>query len=146
MTEYTEITAAFLIVICFGFTIGFGQELAKDLRQFRRRYRSRRSDRRLDRKTRNHLPFRFNYENTNPPSGPPPLKLRSKDPELIKDFSVSFLHYLQWKNQQMESAIRDSIRLDEGRVQRGNGKGGPTTPKPDITPKPQRPSPPDHPK
>lgn len=27
------------------------------------------------------------------------------------------------------------IRLDEGRVQRGNGRGGPTTPKPDIIPR-----------
>lgn len=34
------------------------------------------------------------------------------------------------------------VRLDEGSVQRGNGKGGPTTPKPAIIPKPQFPSPP----
>lgn len=33
------------------------------------------------------------------------------------------------------------IRMDEGRVARGNGSGGPTTPKPDIIPKPQFPSP-----
>ena len=30
-------------------------------------------------------------------------------------------------------------RLDPGSVQRGNGSGGPTTPKPDIIPKPQFP-------
>lgn len=31
----------------------------------------------------------------------------------------------------------EPIRLDPGSVQRGNGKGGPTAPKPDIIPKPQ---------
>ena len=29
------------------------------------------------------------------------------------------------------------VRMDEGRVQRGNGNGAPATPKPDIIPKPQ---------
>ena len=29
------------------------------------------------------------------------------------------------------------VRMDEGRVQRGNGNGDPATPKPDIIPKPQ---------
>jgi len=33
------------------------------------------------------------------------------------------------------------LRLDPGRVQRGNGKGGPATPKPTIIPKPQFPPP-----
>jgi hypothetical protein len=55
----------------------------------------------------------FNHENTNRPSGPPPLKLRRSEPEEL------------------------FIRMDEGRTIRGNGNGGPTTPKPDITPKPQ---------
>ena len=32
---------------------------------------------------------------------------------------------------------RDPLVMNEGRVQRGNGSGGPTTPKPDIIPKPQ---------
>ncbi len=32
------------------------------------------------------------------------------------------------------------IRLDEGRIQRGNRSGEPSTPKPDIIPKPQPPS------
>ena len=33
------------------------------------------------------------------------------------------------------------VPWDEGHTQRGNGSGGPTTPKPDITPKPQFPPP-----
>lgn len=32
---------------------------------------------------------------------------------------------------------RDVPRWDEGRTQRGNGSGGPTTPKPNIIPRPQ---------
>lgn len=44
----------------------------------------------------------FNHENTNPPSGPPPLNFRRSKP----------------------------VRLEEGRTVRGNGNGGPTTPKP----------------
>ena len=39
----------------------------------------------------------FSHENTNQPSGPPPLKLRRSDP----------------------------VRMDEGRTQRGNGSSGP---------------------
>jgi hypothetical protein len=50
----------------------------------------------------------FSHENTNQPSGPPPLKLRRSDP----------------------------VRMDEGRTQRGNGSSGPTTPKPLIKPQP----------
>ena len=46
----------------------------------------------------------FTHENTNSPTGEPPLKLRR------------------------------SVRLDEGRVQRGNGNGGPVIPKPLIKP------------
>jgi hypothetical protein len=33
----------------------------------------------------------------------------------------------------------EQIRLDPGSVRRGNGSGGPTTPKPGIVPKPQPP-------
>ena len=55
----------------------------------------------------------FSHENTNRPSGPPPFKLRRSEPDEL------------------------FIRMDEGRIQRGNGNGGPTTPKPGITPKPQ---------
>ena len=51
----------------------------------------------------------FTHENINRPMGPPPLKLKRSKP----------------------------IRMDEGTIQRGNGYSGPTTPKPDITPKPQ---------
>jgi hypothetical protein len=50
----------------------------------------------------------FSHENTNQPSGPPPLKLRRSDP----------------------------VRMEEGRTQRGNGSGGPATPKPPIKPQP----------
>jgi hypothetical protein len=50
----------------------------------------------------------FSHENTNQPSGPPPLKLRRSDP----------------------------VRMEEGHTQRGNGSGGPTTPKPPIKPQP----------
>jgi hypothetical protein len=59
---------------------------------------------------------RFNHENTNRPSGPPPLKLRRSEPP------------------------EQFIRMDEGPVQRGNGNGGPTTPKPlGYQPRPSRP-------
>ena len=34
---------------------------------------------------------------------------------------------------------RRSINLEEGRIVRGNGNGGPTTPKPSAIPKPQPP-------
>lgn len=54
----------------------------------------------------------FNHENTNKPSGPPPLRFRRS-----------------------EHAER-FIRMDEGPVQRGTGNN-PTTPKPQIIPKPQ---------
>ena len=57
----------------------------------------------------------FSHENTNRPSGPPPLKLRRPEPEEL------------------------FIRMDEGRIQRGNGNGGPSTEKPAIEPKGQRP-------
>jgi hypothetical protein len=49
----------------------------------------------------------FNHENTNPPTGEPPLKLRRSE------------------------------RFTEGRVQRGQGNGGPSTEKPAIVAKPQ---------
>ena len=49
------------------------------------------------------------HENSRPPTGPPPLKLKRSKP----------------------------IRMDEGTIQRGNGYSGPTTPKPGITPRPQ---------
>lgn len=40
-----------------------------------------------------------------------------------------------------EQRHRKFIRMDEGRIQRGNGSGEPTSPKPEINPKPQFPSP-----
>lgn len=67
---------------------------------------------------------------------------------------------IAWKAEEAQRAIDISARVrrtadlyakfidpsmgtpwDEGPVQRGNGHGGPTTPKPDITPKPQFPPP-----
>ena len=41
--------------------------------------------------------------------------------------------------------FQPTVRFDEGMVQRGNGDGGPATPKPKIIPKPQFPTSPDHP-
>ncbi len=52
-----------------------------------------------------------------PPQCPPPLNLRRTQLDPPKQF----------------------IRMNEGRVQRGNNSGGPTTPKPAIMPKPQFP-------
>lgn len=68
---------------------------------------------RLDRETQDDPGRRINHENKRGPVGPRPRKWRDVRP----------------------------IRRDEGRVQRGNGAGGPTTPKPDIILKPQFPSP-----
>jgi hypothetical protein len=56
----------------------------------------------------------FNHENTNRPNGPRPLK------------------FLQGGNIGVQPVI-----LNEGRTQRGNGVGAPTTPKPNIIPKGQ---------
>ncbi len=58
----------------------------------------------------------FNHENLNRPSGPPPLKRRRSEPE------------------------ERFIRMNEGPVQRSMGNN-PTTPKPEIIPKPQFPRP-----
>ena len=67
---------------------------------------------------------------------------------------------IAWRAEEAQRAIDTSARIrrtaelyarlvdpslgkpwDEGHTQRGNGSGGPTTPKPDIIPKPQFPSP-----
>ena len=40
-----------------------------------------------------------------------------------------------------DSYSGELVRMDEGRVQRGNGNGAPATPKPDIIPNPQFPPP-----
>lgn len=70
---------------------------------------------RLDRDTQDDWRRRFNHENRNRPSGPPPLKLRRREPDPPEQF----------------------IRMDEGRVQRGNANGGPTMLKPPLKPQPQ---------
>jgi hypothetical protein len=58
----------------------------------------------------------FNHENTAPNSSEErPRRFRRSEPDEL------------------------FIRVDEGPVQRGNSNGGPTTPKPGITPKPQPP-------
>jgi hypothetical protein len=58
----------------------------------------------------------FNHENINRPSGAPPLRFRRSKPD------ARF------------------IRMDEGRIQRGNAGNDPTTPKPKIMPRGQWPS------
>lgn len=58
------------------------------------------------------------YENTAPDSSEQrPRRFRRSEPDPPEQF----------------------IPFDEGRIQRGHGHGGPTTPKPEITPKPQPP-------
>jgi hypothetical protein len=57
----------------------------------------------------------FTHENTKRPSGPPPLKFRRSEPD------------------------EQFIRMDEGRIQRGNTGNNPTTPKPEIIPRGQWP-------
>ena len=71
----------------------------------------------------------INHENINRPSGPPPLKLRRSEPDPLCGSNEITLQ--EWE------AMRTPppIRLDEGRVQRGNGSGGPTTQKPRIIPR-----------
>jgi hypothetical protein len=68
----------------------------------------------------------FNHENTNRPTGEPPLRLRRSEPPC----GGGEITLAEWK------AMRTPFA--EGRTIRGNGNGGPTTPKPDIIPRPQR--------
>lgn len=76
------------------------------------------------------------YLRMNSPRG----SYRPRQPE--QPLAADLIRYSRWRSEQIERALRDEpIRLDPGRVQRGNGSGGPTTPKPDIIPKPQSPSP-----
>ena len=101
---------------------------------------------------------RFNHENTNPPTGAPPLKLRQKkaqpDRPPEQPLTAQMIRYWAWQNEQVRRAWSDPglgepwpedctpdrqdvpIRLDEGRVQRGDFGDGPTTPKPPIKPQP----------
>jgi hypothetical protein len=46
---------------------------------------------------------------------------------------------------EFQQQINDYLGMTEGPVQRGNRNGGPTTPKPEIVPKPQPPGPTDRP-
>jgi hypothetical protein len=106
----------------------------------------------------------FSHENTNPPSGPPPLKLRrrgsnppppGRKPAPPPPPGMRRIYY------DMPATIAEcggpcascgpkacdcgalwlDVPWEEGSTQRGNGHGGPTTPKPGIIPKPQFPSP-----
>jgi hypothetical protein len=103
----------------------------------------------------------FNHENTNHPTGEPPLRLRRSGncvplPPAPPYSSAAIV----WQAEEAQRAIDTSARIrrtaelyarfidpsigepwDEGHTQRGNGNGGPTTPKPGITPKPQFPPP-----
>jgi hypothetical protein len=92
---------------------------------------------------------RFNHENRNAPTGPPPLQFRRRNPfvsELQQQINDALnldgcrrgttcgggeITRAQWEAM--------GTRLTEGRTQRGNGNGGPTTPKPEITPRGQWP-------
>jgi hypothetical protein len=60
-----------------------------------------------------------------PPAGPPEQPL-----------TAQLIRYWAWEQEQVRRAAagQSPIRMDEGRVQRGNGHGGPTTPKPPIKP------------
>ena len=65
---------------------------------------------------------------------------RTKPP--VQPFAADLIRYMNWQNEQMRLAIKDDqVRLDPGSVQRGNGNGGPSTPKPLIITKPQFPPP-----
>ncbi len=61
-----------------------------------------------------------------PPAGPPEQLL-----------TAQLIRYWAWEQEQVRRAwLDDPIRFDEGQTQRGNGNGGPTTPKPPIKPQP----------
>jgi hypothetical protein len=84
----------------------------------------------------------FNHENTNRPSGPPPLRPRRRNP-FVSDFQQQINDALDLDgyrsiNYPDPSPDRrptnpfngEPVTFTEGRIQRGNGSGGPTTPKP----------------
>ena len=106
---------------------------------------------------------RFNHENTNPPAGAPPLKLRRNDstygwgprqlpptppaPGMRREYLWTSTQMAKcggpcWETQDPSYCTcgdlwRDvPIRLGEGQVQRGGFGDGPTTPKPLIKPQP----------
>jgi hypothetical protein len=92
---------------------------------------------------------RFTHESTNRPSGPPPLRLRRSNP-FVSEFQQQINDALDGYrsiNYPDPSPDRrptnpysgEQITLTEGRTQRGNGNGGPTTPKPEIIPRGQWP-------
>ena len=85
----------------------------------------------------------FNHENTNPPTGKPPLKLQQRKPAPPagppeQPLTAQLIRYWAWEQEQVRRAAagQSPIRFDEGPTQRGNGNGGPTTPRPPIKPQP----------
>jgi hypothetical protein len=61
-----------------------------------------------------------------PPPGPPEQPL-----------TAQLIRYWAWEQEQVRRAwLDDPICFDEGQTQRGNGNGGPTTPKPPVKPEP----------
>jgi hypothetical protein len=98
-----ELTTAWMLGCVCGFFVGVTVAASQRRPSCRELMRDRAPDWRRS----------FSHENTNRPSGSPPLKLRRSEPKEL------------------------FIRMDEGRTIRGNGNGGPTTPKPNIIPKPQ---------
>jgi hypothetical protein len=102
-----ELTTAWMLGCVCGFFVGVTVAASQRRPSCRELMRDRAPDWRRS----------FSHENTNRPSGPPPLRLRRSEPEEM------------------------FIRMDEGHTIRGNGNGGLTTPKPGITPKPQFPPP-----
>jgi hypothetical protein len=85
------------------------------------------------------------HENRNAPTSPPPLQFRRRNP-FVSEFQQQINDALDGYrsiNYPDPSPDRrptnpysgEQITLTEGRTQRGNGNGGPTTPKPEITPR-----------
>jgi hypothetical protein len=75
-------------------------------------------------------------------SNPPPPGRKPAPPagQPEQPLQADLIRYWRWKGEQVWRAMADEpIRFDEGQAQRGNGHGGPTTPKPPI--KPQFPQP-----
>ena len=85
----------------------------------------------------------FTHECINPPTGDPPLKLRKREPAPPagppeQPLTAQLIRYWAWEQEQVRRAAagQSLIHFDEGPTQRGNGNGGPTTPKPPVKPQP----------
>ena len=72
-------------------------------------------------------------------TNPPPSGRKSAPPAgpTEQPLTAQLIRYWAWEREQVRRAMNDEpIRMDEGPTQRGNGNGGPTTPKPPIKPRP----------